>query len=91
MNRVNNLIYNNLRWYMNGECCGSREEGQANDIPATLVVVYYKRVKYKKTFWYYFLAKTVTKVNFIWLQIFPFGSSVDYNKFWARVSPGTAL
>ena len=26
---------------MNGECCGSREEGQANDIPATLVVVYY--------------------------------------------------
>ena len=24
---------------MNGECCGSREEGQANDIPATLVVV----------------------------------------------------
>ena len=24
-----------------GECCGSREEGQANDIPATLVVVYY--------------------------------------------------
>ena len=26
---------------MNGECCGSREEGQANDIPATLVMVYY--------------------------------------------------
>ena len=26
---------------MNGECCGSREEGQANDIPATLVVEYY--------------------------------------------------
>ena len=26
---------------MNGECCGSREEGQANDIPATLIVVYY--------------------------------------------------
>ena len=26
---------------MNEECCGSREEGQANDIPATLVVVYY--------------------------------------------------
>ena len=28
---------------MNEECCGSREEGQANDIPATLVVVYYIR------------------------------------------------
>ena len=26
---------------MNGECCGSREEGQANDIPATLVVEFY--------------------------------------------------
>ena len=25
---------------MNEECCGSREEGQANDIPATLVAVY---------------------------------------------------
>ena len=25
---------------MNEECCGSREEGQANDIPAALVAVY---------------------------------------------------
>ena len=25
---------------MNEECCGSREEGQENDIPATLVAVY---------------------------------------------------
>ena len=29
---------------MNGECCGSRQEGQANDIPATLVVVYYRKL-----------------------------------------------
>ena len=28
---------------MNGECCGSRKECQANDILATLVVVYYTR------------------------------------------------
>ena len=45
-----------------------------------------QRVKYKTT-WYYFLAKTLAKVNFIWLQLFPFGWSVGYNKFWARVSP----
>ena len=31
-----------------------------------------QRVKYKTTCWY-FLAKTVAKVNFIWLQLFPFG------------------
>ena len=29
---------------MNGECCGSREEGQANDLSATLVVVYYTTI-----------------------------------------------
>ena len=33
---------------MNGECCGSREEGKANDIPATLVVVYYRSVEMRK-------------------------------------------
>ena len=31
-----------------------------------------QRVKYKTTCWYYFLAKTLAKVNFIWLQLFPF-------------------
>ena len=46
-----------------------------------------QRVKYKTTCWYYFLAKTLAKVNFIWLQLFPFGLSVGYNKFWARVRP----
>ena len=30
---------------------------------------------------YYFLAKTLAKVNFTWLQLFPFGKSVGYNKF----------
>ena len=33
---------------MNGECCGSREEGQANDIPATLVMVYYTNTNLRK-------------------------------------------
>ena len=33
---------------MNGECCGSREKGQANDIPATLVVVYYNQMDWLK-------------------------------------------
>ena len=26
-----------------------------------------------KTCWYYFLTKTLAKVNFIWLQLFPLG------------------
>ena len=29
----------------------------------------------------YFLAKTLAKVNFIWLQLFTFGLSVSYNNF----------
>ena len=49
------------------------------------VATSWQRVKCR-TFWYYFLAKTLAKVNFILLQPFPFGSSVGYNKFWARVS-----
>ena len=47
-----------------------------------------KELRYKTTYWYYFLAKTLAKVNFIWLQLFPFGLSVGYNKFCDRVTPG---
>ena len=37
---------------------------------------------------YYFLADTLAEDDFIWLQLFPFGYSVGYNKYCARVSPG---
>ena len=32
------------------------------------------------------LAKSLAKINLIWLQLFSFGWSVGYNKFRARVS-----
>ena len=32
-----------------------------------------QRVQYKKTCWYFFLAKTLAKVNFFWLQHFRLG------------------
>ena len=37
------------------------------------VATSWKRVKYRTTSRYYFLAKTLAKVNFIWLQLFSFG------------------
>ena len=39
----------------------------------TKVAVSGQRNKYRTTCWYYFLAKTLTKDNFIWPQLFPFG------------------
>ena len=41
--RLEIRLFDKTTGNMNGECCGSGEEGQANDIPATLVVVYYIR------------------------------------------------
>ena len=32
-------VFDKTTGNMNGECCGFRDGGQANDIPATLVVV----------------------------------------------------
>ena len=39
-----------------------------------------QRDKYKTNCWYYLLAKTLARVNFIWPQLFPFGWSVGYKK-----------
>ena len=38
--RSDYIVFNKATVNMNEECCGSREEGQANDTPATLVAVY---------------------------------------------------
>ena len=39
----------------------------------TEVAASWQRVKYRTTSGNFFLAKTLAKANFIWLQIFPFG------------------
>ena len=57
----------------------------------TKVATSWQGVKHRTTSWYYFLAKTLAKVNFIWLKLFPFGLSVDFNKIWARVSPDKCI